>query len=161
MKKLKSKPFKTIFIQDWGTFTNETLVCVGSSKQEILAFMKANSVKVELIEKFERKPEPKGSSEAFTWSPEGTGCTLLWFRHWSGDPDDLDTLVHETNHLIYDISRDKGFRDEPEIQAYQQAYLFTGILKELTERHTKFLLKKSKSIDKKVKAWQRKRTKGC
>lgn len=134
---MKKSKFKILFFQDWGTFSNETLVCVGASKQEILAYMKANRFKIELIEKFERKTGPKESSEAFTWSPEGTGCTLLWIRYWNGDADDLDTLVHETNHLVYDIARDKGFRDEPEIQAYQQAYLFSGILKTLTARKSR------------------------
>ena len=35
---------------------------------------------------------------------------MLWLRRWTGNADDLDDLVHETNHLIYDISRDKGFQ---------------------------------------------------
>ena len=135
---MKKKPkFKILFFQDWGTFSNETLVCVGASKQEILTFMKANAVKPELIKLFEHKREPKDTSSAFVWTPDDSGCTLLWIRDWTGSPDDLDTLVHETNHLVYEISRDKGFKDEPEIQAYQQAYLFSGILETLTARKSR------------------------
>ena len=133
---MKKPKFNTIFIQDWGTFTNETLVCVRASKQEILRYMRANRIKPELIELFEKKPERVDAS-AFVWTPTGTGCTLLWLSGWVGDPDDLDTLVHETNHLVYDIARDKGFQNEPEILAYQQAYLFSGILEKLTARKSR------------------------
>ena len=37
----RKQTFNTIFLQDWGTFTNETLVCVAVTKKEILQFMKA------------------------------------------------------------------------------------------------------------------------
>jgi hypothetical protein len=149
--KLKSKTptFKTVFLQKWGTFSNETMVCVGVTKSEILADMKRLKVKPELIEAFTRKVGGMESKAAFVWTPPGTGATLLWMDSWSNVAEDMCTLVHETNHLIYDISRDKGFRDEPEIQAYQQEYLFRGIIAELQKRRKKFLGVKSKSSKRK------------
>lgn len=38
--------------------------------------------------------------------------------------DLYDTLVHETNHMVYDIARHHGFLDECEAQAYLQESLF-------------------------------------
>ena len=140
---MRKPKFNTIFIQDWGTFSNETLVCVNRDKAQILRYMRQTRIKPELIELFEAKSET--DSTAFVWMPSDTGCTLLWLREWAGDPEDLDTLVHETNHLVYDISRDKGFKDEAEIQAYQQAYLFSGILEKLTVRRKRFNVVKSKT----------------
>jgi hypothetical protein len=148
MKSLKPK-FNTIFIQDWGTFSNETLVCVNRDKAQILRYMRQTRVKPELIERFEAKPE--SDAEAFVWSPSDMGCTMLWLREWAGDLEDLNTLVHETNHLVFDISRDKGFKEEAEIQAYQQAYLFSGVLEKLTARRKQFnAVKALKSKTKKV-----------
>ena len=69
---------------------------------------------------------------AFRMDAYGDRMYLAVVEWVVGDPDDLDTLVHETNHLVYDIARDKGFQNEPEILAYQQAYLFSGILEKLT-----------------------------
>jgi hypothetical protein len=146
---MKNPKFSTIFMQDWGTFSNETLVCVNRDKAQILRYMKQTQIKPELIELFEAKAETDAA--AFVWTPLRTGCTMLWLRGWTGDPEDLDTLVHETNHLVYDISRDKGFKDEAEIQAYQQAYLFSGILEKLTVRRKRFnAVKALKSKTKKV-----------
>jgi hypothetical protein len=138
------KHFKTMFFQKWGTFANETLVCVGVTKKEIRRFMVAKNCKPELIEKFDRGLNTDGKF-AFVWTPPNSGATLLWLGGWIGDAEDMDTLVHETNHLIYDISRDKGFQNEPEIQAYQQAYLFSHIWKELKNRRKKFGVKSSKT----------------
>lgn len=140
---MKRKIFKAIFIQSWGTFTNETLVCVGVTKLEILKYMKRAKVKPELIKRFEDKAH-NDKAAAFVWTPPNTGCTLLWMGGFCGDDEDIFDIVHETNHLIYDISRDKGFRDEPEIQAYQQEFLFSHILKELRKRYKKFKGVKSK-----------------
>ena len=140
---MRKPKFNTIFIQEWGTFSTETLVCVNRDKAQILRYMRQTRIKPELIELFEAKSET--DSTAFVWMPARTGCTLLWLREWAGDPEDLDTLVHETNHLVYDISRDKGFKDEAEIQAYQQAYLFSGILEKLTVRRKRFNVVKSKT----------------
>jgi len=133
---MKKPKFNTIFIQDWGTFSNETLVCVNVDKAQILRYMKQTRIKHEIIALFEAKSET--DAQAFVWTPVRTGCTLLWLRTWTGDSEDLDILVHETNHLVFDISRDKGFKDEAEIQAYQQAYLFSEILEKLTKRRAKF-----------------------
>ena len=144
---MKKPKFNAIFIQDWGTFSNETLVCVNVDKAQILRYMRQTHIKPELIDLFETKSETDAA--AYVWTPNGTGCTMLWLQGWTGNPDDLDTLVHETNHLVYDISRDKGFKDEAEIQAYQQAYLFSGILEKLTVRRNQFKSVKSKT--KKVK----------
>jgi len=131
------KTFKAMFFQTWGTFSNETMICVGVTKAEVKAFMKRVNVQKELLDKFSTMVSVSGKS-AFVWTPPGTGCTLLWMGSFTGSDDDILNLVHETNHLVYDIARDKGFRDEPEINAYQQEFLFKNILQELRKRRKKF-----------------------
>jgi hypothetical protein len=141
MKKTK-QPFSAIFFQQWETFTNETLVCVGVSKEEILQFMKRSKVKDDLIDLF-NKVGPQPGVSGFVWTPKNTGCTLLWLDSFNGRERDMFTLIHETNHLIYDISRDKGYVNEPELQAHQQEFLFKQIWHELQKRYKKFGVKSS------------------
>ena len=101
---------------------------LGSSKPEILRYMRANRVKPDLIA-VAREVKSDTGALRIRLDAHGDRMYLLWLSGWIGDPDDLDTLVHETNHLVYDIARDKGFQNEPEILAYQQGYLVSGILR--------------------------------
>lgn len=127
----KRKPAKTktlAYIQDWGTYDNETFVVVGMDHKEILAGMAKVGTLPQVLAAYEKV----GSYDfcGFVWNYQG--CTVLWLREWRYDADHLDTLVHETNHLIHDILvKRKDMGGEMEAQAYQQAYLFTNILKRL------------------------------
>lgn len=127
----KRKPAKTktlAYIQDWGSYSNETIVVVGMDHKEILAGMLKMGVKPDIMRAYDKLDNY--DYYGFEW--EYDGCTVLWLREWRYDADHLDTLVHETNHLVYDILvKSKGMGKEMEAQAYQQAYLFTNILKRL------------------------------
>jgi hypothetical protein len=145
MKKPDNTIFHTMFFQSWGTFTNETLVAVGVTKKELITFLKRRKAKPELIERLDHKLVIPPGSTAFVWTSPDTGCTLLWMDSFNNVYEDMCTLVHETNHLVYDIARDKGFQNEPEVQAYQQEYLFRHIVAELQDRWKKFGVKSSKT----------------
>lgn len=126
---------KTMFFLDWGPFLSETLVVVGHTNAEIVEFLrrKANSPNAKVvIDAFEKKGRPRpDETSPFTFHLDGK--TVLYFPTWAGDDEDLDTLVHETNHLIFDVFGGKGMREEAEACAYTQAYLFHEIRKTLRQ----------------------------
>jgi hypothetical protein len=119
------------------------MVCVGVTKTEVLKYLRKVNARPDLIKKLEDKRFDTEDKAAFVWTPSNTGCTLLWMSEFLGNDEDMFTLVHETNHLLYDISRDKGFQNEAEINAYQQEYLFKQIWTELKKRKKKFGIKSS------------------
>ena len=128
------RPKRLAFLQRWGSYSNETLVIVGATKGEIIAFMKRLDVKEEIIARFERNGPTDDDADqlAYVWNPPGTGVTLLYFKDWVNDWDHWDTLLHETNHLIHHVLvKSKGMHEEPEAQAYQQEFLFRTIRRKL------------------------------
>ena len=138
MKKTKRKPAKPktlAYIQDWGTYTNETMVVVGLSHKEILAALKRLKAAPYVIEQYDTDTADHDYSGGYGFVWNAGGRTLLWLEDWKYDAEHLKTLVHETNHLIYLVLvKNKGFEKEMEAQAYQQQYLFSAILKRLNGR---------------------------
>lgn len=121
------------FLQDWGTFRNETFVVVGMGRLEILLAMKRQNFRDDAIKAFENEFRPRDNdpADAFIWTYEGV--SLLWFRDWKIDLEHYGNLVHETNHLVFEMSRDGGYRDELEANAYQQQYLWLNIIRKMNE----------------------------
>jgi hypothetical protein len=136
MKKPKRKPAKPktlAYIQDWGTYTNETLVVVGMNQKQILAALVREGAIPDIVEAYGYVKPEDYESDGFIWTYKG--CTVLWLEDWKYDAAHLDTLVHETNHLVYNMMvKRKKMKEEMEAQAYQQAYLFSAILKRLNQR---------------------------
>jgi hypothetical protein len=124
-------PSNKWFIQDWGTLPNETLVVVGLTYERIVEEMKSNDFHEDVIKAFS-KAKPRSGANAWCWFEEGR--SLLWIEDWRTDLDHLTTLVHETNHLVFQVARDKGAEEEMEFQAYQQEYLFENIVKKLSAK---------------------------
>jgi hypothetical protein len=125
---------KFSFIQDWGIFRNETFVCVGMTRMEILLEMKRQEFRKDAITAFEMTFRPKDDDPAamFVWVDEG--ISLLWMADWRVDLEHYGDLVHETNHLVFEVGKDVGFREELEANAYTQQYLWLNIIKRLNER---------------------------
>lgn len=123
---------KFSFVQDWGTYPNETFVVVGLAHKEILAAMRRRKFKKDAISAFAEtgRPNKDETASAFAWY---RGPSVLWFPEWQIDLAHYANLVHETNHLVFDAARDKGMRYEPEAQAYQQEYLFSNIVVKLNK----------------------------
>ncbi len=123
---------KFSFVQDWGTYPNQTFVVVGLAHKEILAAMRRRNFKKDAILAFAKtgRPDKGETASAFAWY---MGPSVLWFPEWKIDLAHYANLVHETNHLIFDAARDKGMRHEPEAQAYQQEFLFIEIVKKLNK----------------------------
>lgn len=125
------------FIQDWGTYSNQTLVVVGMNHKQIIAKMKQMHLNKEIIQEFDKSGKDKDDIElikganAFCWLDEH-GRSVLSFVKWDGSWVDYDTLVHETYHLVYSIlHKHKNMKKEEEACAYQMEYLFRNIRKKL------------------------------
>jgi hypothetical protein len=143
MKKHKSKkpkPPDTVwlsakkfaFLQDWGTYGNETFVAIGLTHDEILAAMRKMGCAESNVLCYDRGFEPedrkKYYEEPFTWNAKGRAMGLLYMPDWKNNLDSYTTLVHETSHMIKRCLIDyRGMEDEVEAQAYQQQYLFSQI----------------------------------
>ncbi len=127
-KKIKIK--KIAFIQDWGTYVNETVITCNMSFDEILVWMSKNKLISEAIERFSKDREMvedqmnKGST--VLWHREG--YSVLIFKEFIDKWSFYETLIHEICHLIYIImQKNKLMSDETEACAYQTEYLFRNI----------------------------------
>jgi hypothetical protein len=102
------------------------------SHERVLATLKRRKAGPEITKAYD-KVQPNYDTDGFIWKFKGR--TLLYLPEWKYDTEHLDTLVHETNHLIhYMLVKRKQMEDEVEAQAYQQAYLFSSILTRLNSK---------------------------
>lgn len=120
-----------IFIQDWGTFPNETLVCIGGSYEYMIRWLISKKLDADFMiphkEKIEKTILNKDRGLAITTT---SGQSILWLRQYKKDNkswEDIEVLLHEIHHLIDSVSFQKGFDDECEAKAYQLEYLFRNI----------------------------------
>jgi len=58
----------------------------------------------------------------------GNGGLTFKDRSWVSDEMDLDTLVHELNHLTTNICDDRDINTE-EVRSYVQGYIFGEVLR--------------------------------
>lgn len=140
MRKLKRK--KYWYIQDWGSYRNETPIFVGYSVKEITAIIKRQ--KNWLKQPVEAWVKGQGDSEQYfsnqrdggIWFHEG--WTVFWLKKYEDTWDDYETIMHECFHLVINIcGRNKAMVNhstqviEEEAMAYQQEYLFRNIREKL------------------------------
>jgi hypothetical protein len=139
---------KFSFIQDWGIFKNETFVCVGMTRMEILLEMKRRDFRKDAMDAFELMFRPKEGEDPaamFVWFHEGV--SLLWIADWKIDLEHYSDLLHETNHLVFEMGRDGGWRDELEANAYTHQYLWRSLVEKLNHEILGVKSKRSKRND--------------
>lgn len=120
-----------MFLQDWGSYGNHTLVSVGMTYDEIIKESKKRKLPKKVIEEMEESELEVAIGDhnyGCVWQAN-TGDTFLWLRSFTSETwVEHDTLVHEVLHLVqYVIMEDKGMAKEWEAQAYQQEYLVKEI----------------------------------
>ena len=134
---MAQKVKKIAYIQGWGSFSNETLVCVGMNRQEIGKFMKKNKLKSEFISNFSSKTAAfdkhiGDDSDDLPRVFYDNGRTILSFGNWKNDWEHWDSLNHEICHLVHAIlGHHKNMMDEDEGRAYQHEFLFREIRRKL------------------------------
>lgn len=137
------------YIQDWGTYGNQTLVFVGYTIPEITKIIKKKGFKSNIVAEWCKDWE--GMENTFknvaggVWSNDG--ATVLYLPKWEDNWDNYETLLHECFHLVMaGLAKGKLFVNEGSIEeegmAYQLEYLF---------RHIRIKLQKKLSTKKKKK----------
>lgn len=120
---------KYSYIQDWGTYHNETYVAVGMTHDEIVKDMTKRHFHKGDVLAYQQNVGPSNYEESAAFVYRRGGKTSLWIKEWKGNWEDCGILVHETNHLVHFILGDnKGMFSEIEANAYQQEYLFEQIV---------------------------------
>lgn len=144
MKKSKTKQRKFSYLQEWGSYTNQTYIAIGMNHNEIVKDMKRRNFGAHIIKIFnDQKKEnddrwfnPQVGNTGVCWFHDGK--SLLWLPHWKNDWEHWDTIVHEISHLIFEVMcKGKNMTVETEAQAYQLEYLFRAIRRKLWKRFPK------------------------
>jgi len=128
---------KKHFVQDWGTYGNETIVAVGYNRQETERIVKKIAGEIGLKSFRDQYERHLGGSHAgYFLVILGTHYTLLSLADFKkNNAHSIGVLVHELEHAIDFILKDYyGFSNEYEARAYQIQYLFKNIYKKLTAK---------------------------
>ncbi len=122
-----------IWIQDWGTYGEETLVCVAASKREILAFLRLKKIsgRADFIAAVTRDFEiPKNCDGCFFYNQSVRG-SILWFQSLELTPHSVGILAHEVTHAVRRLLiEERNMENEIEAICYQTEYLTKNILRE-------------------------------
>lgn len=155
---MKPKQKKFAYIQDWGTYGNDTIVAIGMTIPEIVAFLKRKKQGTEeqykeLLDNEENLIGKMKRTQGFCAVNED-GTSIIWFPDWEDDWHHYEVLLHEICHAVHNIlGKYRNMMDEDESRAYQTEYLFHNIRRTLFER---VILKRKAKKVKKVKAKKKK-----
>lgn len=125
------KPFG--FVQDWGTFPDQTLVVIGvKSKNDIIEIARKVGGHKKLLEKLKDMGEPPLECAGF-FEYLGDGCgSILYMKTYKDDWTFWGTLMHELHHAVfYTLQRHRSMDAEKEALAYAQQDLFQNIRRKL------------------------------
>lgn len=124
-----------IFVQDCGALSNEVLVCLDYSYDELI---KNSTIKITKEAK-DWLLADENVKQAFSILPEQSavvafndGKTLLLLKDFKDEWLFWQTLIHEICHIVDHISLDKMFQNESEHRAYLMEYLFKSIRRKIT-----------------------------
>ena len=131
------KKKKIAFIQPWGTYINDTLVCIGMNHQEVMAYMKKIHTRIEIAKDWVRDTpminDVMGNGNALFWN--SSGASVLWLKDWKDDWVHYDTIAHELIHALQAIMiKDKRMGGEDEAMAYQFEFLFREIRRKIWKK---------------------------
>lgn len=136
MKKIKPKKF--MYIQDGGTYTNEVLVAVDVTVEDILRFTKGLNFSEDFPRRLRATFENKDIKDAAGRTLFDQGRSILYLCHWENTWEDYETLLHECWHLVHHtlvVNKHMGMEDEA--QAYQLEYWFHNIRERLDAHYGK------------------------
>ena len=141
LKRRRSKkrpPLKFAFWQDWGTYDNQSLVCVGLDRDDVLSHAKRLNAKRWFIEWLRDDPEVQeffNNSQLGGFFGHHRGASILWLKEFRDEWPFYETLMHELHHAVfYLLEGNNGMHAEMEAQAYQQGFLFRQIRRRFQKR---------------------------
>ncbi len=122
-----------LWIQDWGTYGEQTLVAIGASKKEILSYLKRHCPKSEFLDNVKSEFEVPKNCDGCFWThynPKFRG-SILWLQSLEFTPHSLGVLAHEICHAVRRLLiEERNMVNEVEAICYQTEYLTKNILKE-------------------------------
>ncbi len=128
---------KTIFVQSYGTYTNEILVIVGiKDKKKVFQYLKKIKAKVDfskwVLTDFDDWKESVGGKHKglFCWNEKVNGAVLV-LRETDDSWEYWEVLMHECHHIVQHLAKTKGMYDEAEAQAYLFEFLFHSLRRKL------------------------------
>jgi len=133
MKKQKKKAY----LQDWGTYSNQTVVSVGMNFQDMLNYLHKIKSKFSIAENFVKNKENidlrlGDQVGGLAHIDHQNSTSIIMFLTWKNDWPNWDSLNHEIAHVVHGIlGKDKNMMDEDEARAYQHEYLFKEIRRKL------------------------------
>lgn len=132
MKKRSRRPKKLVFIQDWGSYSNETVVAVGATHKDVMDFVAKLRLEKGIIKWLEDLKDITEKIEDKAYTVSRDGRTLLWMPAYEDCWEYWETLIHEINHLIdFVLVERKRMSPETEAKSYQFEYLFRSIRRKL------------------------------
>lgn len=131
------KKKEIIFVQEYGTYTNQLLVLVGiEDKKKIFDYLK--KVKAEagfskwVLEDFDGwKEDIKKKNMALFCRNDTVEGTVLVLRSYEDTWEYWECLMHEIHHIVQHLAKIKGMFEEVEAQAYLFEFLFRSIRRKL------------------------------
>ncbi len=119
------------FLMDIPPWNRKILVVVTTKRQVILDLVKKYKMGRTLRSLvYEDEPILSKADYGATYIDYERGRYILWFPKWRNSGDDMDTLLHETNHVVKHLMKHVGSKDD-ETMAYCQEWLFSNIRKKL------------------------------
>ena len=128
MKKQK----KDMFEVDWVIFPFHVLVCLGSTREDILRKLK--NLRYEVSEKEIDQINMSGIGRCVMLE---NGGTILWIRDYPNEAGSLSCITHEVFHAVYFLLGRVGIEisdDSDELVAYMQGYLVNKILNRIAKK---------------------------
>lgn len=136
MKKKKQSK-SVIFIQSYGTYSNEMLVLVGvQDKKDIYKFCKKNKVKFEftkwVLNDFNdwKASIIKRHTALFCCNEDIQGVVVM-LRPFEDTWEYWENLIHELHHAVQHMAKKRMMFEEAEAQAYLLEFLFHNIRRKL------------------------------
>lgn len=112
-------------------WNRKLLVVITTKRQYILDLIKKYKLGRTLRNLvYEDEPTLDKHEYGAIYTDEERARYILWFPEWKNSGDNMDTLLHETNHIVKHLMKHVGSRDY-ETAAYTQEYLFSVIRKKL------------------------------
>src|SRR3990167_6645082 len=118
----KRKIKKFVYIQDWGTYSNQTIVSIGMNHADMAVYLRKIKAKFSIAKIFlENESTIKAlaeKSDGLVHKDYKNGISILMFPNWKNDWKHWDCLIHEVSHLIFFVlGEQKNMANEDEARA--------------------------------------------
>ena len=132
----KRKIKKFAYIQNWGTYSNQTIVSVGMNHSDMVAYLRKIKAKILILNNFLNNQSViriiEEKVDGLVHKDYQSGVSILMFPNWKNDWKHWDCLIHEVSHLIFFVlGEQKNMANEDEARAYQTEFLFREIRRKL------------------------------